>query len=140
MYPQWHLLVSLAIATASLPFNQNIPLFGVTVFGYDIAVFVLCLFVGFIVDVDHLVDFRLNRGRWFRSAKNAYLEDRWFVVFHGIETAIASSALSVIFPFLMFPTACYVCHLIMDIHANGVPLQAYFYAVRFGKILIQKRE
>jgi hypothetical protein len=135
MQAKWHLIASLAIASASLLFNQDARFLAVELLGFKITVFVLCIAAGFFLDVDHLVDFRLNRGRFFKGAKGAYLNGRWFVIFHGIETIITLCGLSIAFPFLIFPTISYTCHMAMDIYSNGVPVPAYFYVVRLREIL-----
>jgi len=138
MRVKWHFVASLAIAIVSLFFNQSVPFLVVELFGYTITVFILCFAVGVFVDVDHIVDIRLNRGYFFESVEGAYRDGRWFVVFHGAETVVVLCGLSIVFPFLMFPTACYICHMLMDFYANGVSFQAYFYVVRFGRMLIHK--
>ena len=136
MYTKWHLLASLAIATASLPFTQNVPFLTVQLFGYSVTVFVLCIASGVLIDVDHIVDFWLNKGRHSETLESRFRHGRMFVVLHGVENVAILAALSVIFPFLMFPAASYTCHMIMDINSNGVSFQAYFYAIRFGRKLV----
>ena len=136
MHVKWHFVASLAIAIVSLFFSQNAPFLVVEVFGCTITVFVLCIVAGVLVDIDHIVDIRLNRGHFFESTEAQYREGRWFVVFHGIEIAVALCVVSIAFPFLIFPTASFICHMIMDIYGNGVSFRAYFYAVRFGRMLI----
>jgi hypothetical protein len=135
---KWHFGVSLAIALVSLFFNQNAPFLDVEVLGYTITVLVLCIAVGVFMDVDHIVDWRLNRGYSFESVEAGYRDGRWFVVFHGAENVVILCVLSIIFPFLVFPTVSYTCHLAMDFYANGVSFQAYFYVVRFGRMLIHR--
>jgi hypothetical protein len=90
------------------------------------------------VDIDHIVDIRLNREHFFESVEAKYKDGRWFVVFHGIENVAVSCGLSIVFPFLTFPTASYICHMVMDFYANGVSFQAYFYIVRFGRMFIHR--
>ena len=82
MYPQWQLLTSLVVAAVSLLFNQVVPFFVVQLFGYNVAVFVLCLLVGVFMDVDHVLDFRLNRSIGHMSLESKYRNGRMFVVFH----------------------------------------------------------
>lgn len=138
MQVKWHFAASFATAIVSLLFSQNAPFLVVEFLGYKITVFVLCIVVGVFVDIDHVIDLRLNREHFFESTEVKYRNGRWFVVFHGIETIVALCGLSIAFPFLIFPTVSYVCHMIMDIYGNGVSFQAYFYAVRFGRMLFHR--
>jgi hypothetical protein len=93
---------------------------------------------GVFVDVDHIVDYLLNgRHVSHESLKSRFRRGRMFVVFHGIENVIILTGLSIAFPFLIFPTASYICHIAMDIQGNGVSFQAYSYLVRFGKKLFR---
>ena len=135
MYPQWHLLSSLVVAAVSLLFNQVVPFFAVQLFGYNVAVFVLCLLVGVFIDVDHILDYRLNRSFGNVSLESNYRTGRMFVVFHGAENTVILAALSIVFPFLIFPTVSYTCHIIIDMYGNGVSYHAYFYVARFGRKL-----
>ena len=130
------MLASSVIATFSLFFNQQTPFLTIELFGYNLTVFILCIIFGVFIDADHLVDYRLNRWRMPESLESRFKKGRMFVVFHGIENIIILAALSIVFPFLIFPAASYFCHMAMDIYSNEVPLQAYFYVVRFGKKMI----
>jgi len=130
------LLASSVIATFSLFFNQQTPFLTIELFGYNLTVFILCIIFGVFIDADHLVDYRLNRWRMPESLESRFKKGRMFVVFHGIENIIILAALSIVFPFLIFPAASYFCHMTMDIYSNEVPFQAYSYAVRFGKKMI----
>jgi hypothetical protein len=130
------LLASLAIGSLSLFFNQQTPFFTVELFGYNITVFTLCLVSGVLIDIDHLVDYRLNRWHRHESLETQFNKGRMYVPFHGIENIIILAALSIFFPFLIFPAASYFCHMAMDIYSNEVPFQAYSYVVRFGKKMI----
>jgi hypothetical protein len=136
MHVKYHFIASLIVATVSLPFNQNTPFLEIKLFGYEIAVFFLCMIAGVLVDIDHILDICINRKHFFESTEAKYRNGRWFVVFHGIETVVVLCALSIAFPFLIFPTASYICHIVMDFYRNGVSFPAYFYAVRFGKMFI----
>ena len=140
MRAKWHLKTSLAIAFTSLFFSQDTPFLVIDFLGHRITVFVLCIALGFFVDIDHLADFRLNRGVFFggTGAKGAYAIGRWFVILHGIEVAAILCGLSIAFPFLMFPVISYLCHMVMDISFNGVPIQAYFYTIRFRRIWLAR--
>jgi hypothetical protein len=138
MRVKWHFVASLAIAIVSLFFNQNVPFLVVEFFGYTITVFILCIVAGVLVDIDHVVDIRLNKEHFFESNEAKYRDGRWFVIFHGIETVAVLCGLSILFPFLLFPTASYICHMVMDFYANGVSFQAYFYMVRFGRMFIHR--
>lgn len=135
MHTKWHLLVSLTIAAASLPFNQSIPFLTVQLFGHYITIFVLCIVVGVLIDVDHIVDFWLNRWRLSETLESRFQNGKMFVVFHGVENVAVLATLSIVFPFLIFPTASYTCHIVMDMYSNDVSFQAYFYTVRFGRKL-----
>ena len=53
------------------------------------------------------------------------------LVFHGMENTIVLAALSIVFPFLFFPTIAYACHIVLDMLTNKISFQAYFYTVRF---------
>lgn len=138
MHVKWHFVASLAIAIVSLLFNQAFPFIVVELFGFQITVFIFCVVFGVVVDIDHVVDIRLNKEYSFDSVETKYREGRWFIVFHGIETVVALCGLSILFPFLTFPTASYVCHMLMDMYHNGVSLQAYFYTIRFGRMFMHK--
>jgi len=133
LYPQRHLIASLAVATVSLFFNQKTPFLIVELLGYNLAVFLLCILFGVFIDVDHILDYRLNKWQMSESLESRFKKGRMFVVFHGIENIIILAALSVVFPFLIFPAASYFCHMAMDIYSNDVPFQAYSYIIRFGK-------
>ncbi len=137
MYPQWHFLASLAIGLISLLFNQNVPFFTVQLFGLTVTVFVLCMLVGVLIDFDHVIDFRLNKGNLSESLESKYRNGRMILVFHGMENTIVLAVLSIVFPFLIFPTIAYACHIVLDMHSNGVSFQAYFYTVRFRRKLEQ---
>jgi hypothetical protein len=121
LYPQRHLLASLVIAALSLLFNQKVPFLTVELFGYDFTVFLLCVVFGVLIDVDHVVDYRLNRWHMSESLESRFKKGRMFVVFHGIENIVILAALSIVFPFLIFPAARYFCHMAMDIYSNEVP-------------------
>jgi hypothetical protein len=139
LYPQRHLLVTLIIATASLLFAQKTPFLTVRLFGYDFAVFVLCMTFGVLLDVDHIIDFALNRGRSFENLESRFKSGRMYVLFHGIENVVLFIVLAAIWPFLTFPAISYTCHMAMDVYGNGVQFRAYSYAVRFGRRLLQSR-
>lgn len=130
------MLASSVIAAFSLFFNQQTPFLTVELFGYNFTVFILCIVFGVLIDVDHIVDYRLNRWHMSESLESRFKKGRMFVVFHGIENIIILAALSIFFPFLIFPAASYFCHMAMDIYSNEVPFQAYSYVVRFGKKMI----
>ena len=135
MHAKWHLFVSLTVAVCSLPFNQATPFLSVKLFGHEIAVLFLCLVTGVVVDIDHIIDFRINRRLIHESLESRFRNGRMFVAFHGIENIVILVGLSIFFPFLDFPTISYICHIIMDVHSNGAPYQAYFYTVRLRKII-----
>jgi hypothetical protein len=135
MRAEWHFASSLVVAFVSLLFNQSTPFFGITLFGYEFAVFFLCIVAGVFVDIDHVVDFRLNKGLMRESLASRFRNRRMFLVFHGIENVVILGGLSILFPFLIFPTISYACHMIMDVRGNGAPSRAYFYTVRFGRKL-----
>lgn len=137
MYPQRHLLASLVVATVSLLFSQKTPFLAIKLFGYDFAVFALCIVFGVFLDVDHVIDYRLNRGRSFESLESRFEKGRMYVVFHGVENVLLFTVLAVVWPFLVFPAISYICHMVMDVYGNGVPFQAYFYTVRFGRKLLR---
>ncbi len=132
---RWHLIASLAILAASLPFNQSAPFLTVELSDFKVTVFFLCLALDVLVDIDHLIDYRVNRWHMSESLESRFRNGRMFVVFHRVENIPILIALSIAFPFLVFPTANYACHIMMDAFSNGVSFQAYFYTVRFGKRL-----
>ena len=105
-------------------------------FGYNLTVFLLCIIFGVFIDVDHIVDFRINRLHMSESQESLFRKGRMYVIFHGIENIIILGTLSTFFPFLIFPATSYFCHMAMDIYSNEVPFQAYSYLVRFGKKMI----
>lgn len=88
----------------------------------------MCLVVGAVIDVDHLIDY-------YVSGRQAFLGENMIILLHGLENVIVLSVLSIIFrfPFLVFPTISYAIHMAMDIYGNGQPFFLYFYTVRFGK-------
>ena len=135
MHPQKHLLATLAVAAASLLFNQKTPLLTIEIFGYNITVFTLCLISGVLIDIDHLIDYRLNRWHRHESLETQFNKGRMYVPLHGIENIPILAALSIIFPFLIFPTISYFIHMTMDIYSNAVPHKAYSYIIRFRKII-----
>lgn len=138
VYPQRHLLASVAIATFSLFFSQKTPFLAIELFGFDFTIFALCIIFGVFLDLDHMLDYRLNRQRPYERLESRFREGRMFVVFHGIENIIILIVISIAFPFLIFPTASYSCHLAMDIYSNDVSFQAYFYTIRFARKLFTR--
>lgn len=137
MYPQKHLLASLAVAAVSLFFDQKIPFLTVQLLGHDLSVAILCIISGVFIDVDHIIDFRLNRGRMREALEIRYQKGRMYLIFHGIEIIPIFVILSVIFPFLIFPTFSYIIHLTLDMYNNDVPYEAYFYTTRLRKIIAE---
>lgn len=135
MYPDKHSIVALAVGAASLFFNQKTPLLTIEVFGINITVFCLCLISGVLIDLDHLVDFQLNRWHRHESLEAQFEKGRMYVPLHGIENIPILAALSIVFPFLIFPTISYLLHMIMDIYSNNVTHKAYFYTIRLQKII-----
>lgn len=135
MYPQSHLFVSLIIASVSLFFGQKAPFLSVELFGFNLTIFVLCIIFGVFLDVDHLLDYFLNRDYPHENLESQFLKGRMYVVLHGVEGVALLLVLAVVWPFLVFPAISYACHILMDIYYNGVSFQAYFYIFRFGKRL-----
>jgi hypothetical protein len=133
MNPKRHFLVSLIVATVSLLFNQSIPFVRIELFGVELSVFVLSVAVGVLLDFDHLIDFRMIRDQRWMSLEQKFRKGRMFVVFHSFENAVILTVLAFFFPFLVFPTISYVCHIAMDAYGNKVSWQAYFYICRFGR-------
>ncbi len=131
---KWHFAVSLLIAMFSLIFNQSTPFLKIELFGYDITVSALCIVVGALIDVDHLID--IFQGYAFGSIESRFREGRLIILFHGVENALILTGLSIAFPFLIFLAISYICHMIMDMYGNNVPFYAYFYVVRFGRKLL----
>jgi hypothetical protein len=79
-----HLIASLAIAVVSLPFNQSVPFLTVELFDFKVTVFFLCFVSGVLIDIDHIIDYRLNeRHRYenlesrFRRRKNVCPSVSW---------------------------------------------------------------
>ena len=138
MNPRRHFLVGLLVATGSLLFNQSIPFVRFELFGVELTVFILCVAVSVLLDVDHLIDFRVNRNQRWMNLEHMFREGRMFVVFHSVENAVILTFLSFFFPFLVFPTISYICHIAMDAFGNNVSWQAYFYIFRFGRKWIKK--
>jgi hypothetical protein len=121
------------VATVSLLFNQSVPFVRIELFGVELSIFVLCIAVGVLLDFDHLIDFRMTRDQRWMSLEQKFRKGRMFVVFHSFENAVILTVLSFFFPFLVFPTISYVCHIAMDAYGNNVSWQAYFYIFRFGR-------
>jgi hypothetical protein len=130
--------VGLIVATASLLFSQSIPFLRIEVFGVELSVFTLCVAVSVLLDFDHVIDFRVNRNQRWMDLEQRFREGRMFVVFHSVENTIILAFLSFFFPFLIFPTISYICHIAMDAFGNNVSWQAYFYVFRFGRKWIKK--
>jgi len=128
----------LLVAIASLFFSQSFPFIRIEMFGIEFTVFTICIAVSVLLDFDHLLDFKLNRNYRGRNLEQAFREGRMFVVFHSFEVAIILTFLSFFFPFLVFPTISYICHIAMDSLGNNVSWQAYFYIFRFGKKMDKK--
>jgi hypothetical protein len=139
MHTKWHLLASVAIAAISLGFTQHVPFVTAEVFDHEITAFALCIAVGVLVDVDHIIDFWMNRWRMNETLESRFRRGKMYVIFHGVENIAVLVVLSAIFPFLIFPTASYACHLTMDMYSNDVSFQAYFYTIRFGRKLFTQR-
>jgi hypothetical protein len=133
-----HFIVSLIIAIFSLFFDQRTPFLEIRLLGYEITVFILCIVVGVLVDVDHIIDYWIIRGHMSKSLEQRFREGRMFLVFHSIENTVILAVLSILFPFFVFPTITYICHMTMDVYGNGAPYRAYFYLVRFGRKLVNR--
>jgi hypothetical protein len=133
MSPRWHFLVGLLVAAVSLLFNQSFPFIRIEVFGVELTVFALCIAVSVLLDFDHLLDFKLNRNLRWMNLEQLFKEGKMYVVFHSVENAMILVFLSLFFPFLIFPTISYICHIMMDALGNNVSWQAYFYIFRFEK-------
>jgi hypothetical protein len=138
-FPQRHLFASLIIATISLFFNQKTPFFSVELFGHNLTVFVLCLGFGVLLDVDHIIDFRVNRHRHFENLESQFRKGRMYVVLHSVENALILTILAILLPFFLFPAISYDSHIAMDIYYNDVSFGAYFYVIRFGRKLVRSR-
>ena len=132
-----HFLVGLIIATISLLFDQSVPFLRIELFGVQLTIFTLCIAVSVLLDFDHIIDFIVNRNQMWMNLEQKFREGRMFVVFHSIENALILTVLSFFFPFLVFPTISYICHIAMDAIGNNVSWQAYFYIFRFGRKLIK---
>ena len=115
-----HLIVGLLVATVSLLFNQNVPFLRIELFGVELTVFTLCIAASVLVDFDHIIDFRVNRNHGWMNQEQKFRNGRMFVIFHSYENAIILTLLSLFFPFLIFPTISYICHIAMDASGNPV--------------------
>jgi hypothetical protein len=104
----------------------------------QLTVFTLCIAVSVLLDFDHITDFIVNRNQMWMNLEQKFREGRMFVVFHSIENALILTVLSFFFPFLVFPTISYICHIAMDAIGNNVSWQAYFYIFRFGRKWIKE--
>ena len=131
MHPKWHITSSMIIAMISLLFEQNTPFLSIQLFHREISVFVLCFVVGVTIDVDHLIDYHVYR-RYTVEGENM------IILFHGIENVAILAFLSFVFqfPFIVFPSISYACHMAMDVYGNGQPFLSYCYVVRFGRRLL----
>jgi hypothetical protein len=132
-----HFIVGLIVATASLFFSQRIPFLKIEGFGVELSVFVLTVAVSVLLDVDHLLDFRVNWNSQYRymNLEQKLQEGRMFVIFHSFENVLILTVLSIIFPFLVFPTVSYICHVTMDAIGNkvlGKHISTYFGLERNG--------
>jgi len=135
LYPQKHLAASFLVAAASLFFDQKTPILTVNLFGFNLTVFILSILIGVLPDIDHIIDFRLNRNARCETLESQFENGRMYVPFHGFEAAILLAILAAFQPFLIFPTISYIIHMAMDAYGNNVSPQAYFYTVRFGRKL-----
>jgi len=133
MSPRRHFLAGLFVAAISLLFNQSFPFIRIEVFGVELTVFALCIAVSVLLDFDHLLDFKLNRNLRRMNLEQLFREGKMYVVFHSVENAIILALLSLFFPFLIFPTISYICHITMDALGNNVSWHAYFYIFRFER-------
>jgi len=133
MKPRWHLMAGLTVGVASLFFSQSVPFLRVELFGVEFSVFTLCVAVSVLLDVDHIVDFWVNKGWVFRNLEDVFRKGRMFDIFHSVEIAVFLPFLSILLPFLVFPAISYACHIAMDAFGNNVSWQAYFYVFRFGR-------
>lgn len=133
MKPKHHFFVGLIVATISLFFSQDFPFISIELLGVKLTVFTICIAVSVLLDFDHVIDFRLNRHNWGTSQEQRFREGRMYVVFHSIENAIILTFSSLFFPFLIFPTISYICHIAMDAFGNNVSWYAYFYVFRFKR-------
>lgn len=135
MYPHKHLLASLGVAAASLFFNQKVPFLTIQLTGFDVSVAFLSIIVGVFIDIDHLVDFLLNRRLPQETVETRFEKGRIYQPFHGIENVPILAILSVFFPFLVFPTISYLIHIAMDIYNNAIPHEAYSYIIKLRNIM-----
>jgi hypothetical protein len=94
--------------------------------------------VGVLIDVDHILDFHINGGFGSGSLESMYKEGKMFVIFHGFENIMILFCLSIVYPFLIFPSISYFLHMVIDAYGNRVSYQAYFYIFRLRKILKKK--
>jgi len=138
MYPKYHICASFPVALVSLLSSQYFPLIKFELLNHEITIFVLCMAVGVLIDVDHILDFYINGSFGSGSLESKYNEGRMFVIFHGFENVIILFCLSIVYPFLTFPSISYFLHMVIDAYGNKVSYQAYFYIFRFRKILNKK--
>ncbi|MFH1045505.1 MAG: hypothetical protein V1727_00890 [Candidatus Omnitrophota bacterium] len=133
MYPLQHIIISAPLATAVGLFTRSLP------------AGLLCFFSGFLIDVDHFLEYTkyygLNHPRpskiFQACAKMASTEERGrikclFLIFHGVEFALLfwiAYALSA--NIYLLAIACgYSAHLIADASYNSIKPQAYFITIR----------
>lgn len=101
----------------------------------------LCFLSGFLIDVDHLFDYYMNRSftlnikKIHDACRNKEL-DRFFILFHGTEFIIllwGGVFLSGMNRYLMAITVGVSQHLFFDHLFNPIKPAAYFLAYRISK-------
>ena len=125
MKAKHHLIISLVLALLLYYFTQSLFSF-------------LTIVSGFIIDIDHLLDFWLYKHK-ITMTKEIFngFHLRWdkaYVFLHSIELLLLFLILSIIKPLWWLPISVgYTAHMVMDIVANGAPLRAYFLTYRIAK-------
>ena len=136
MYPSRHVAMSLALGG------------GVWLLTQSLLAGLLCFFSGFLIDVDHLIDYIINTGFKnfnFRNIYRIYLKmpkeykentvDKLYLIFHVGEIVILLWVSFIFFRniYLIAITLAVTAHLIMDSMAGKVKPQTYFISYRMKK-------
>lgn len=136
MLPSRHIIVSLSLGAIISVFTKS------TVAG------LLCFFSGFLVDVDHVLDYVVNEGPKNFSLKNIYRTCRKlpfqkeksrlkkvYLVFHSWEAVIIIFIGYLLFKnkYILAIAVGYTSHLFLDVWTRAFHPMAYFISYRYRK-------
>jgi len=128
MRPQYHLIASFLLALIFFYFTKST------------LTSLLCFFSGFLIDLDHFIDFWLYK-RKITFSKEFFSEyykrfGRMYVLFHSFELVLMLWIFFLVFDFEIIGLGIIlgmVSHLLMDLWGNPVHTLSYFFTYRFLK-------